>query len=191
MARRFTQQEVAGLIAAAVAPLHAKIARLEARIRELESENARLKKDSSTSSKPPSSDIVKPPPPPGRKGKKRRRGGQPNHPRHVRPLFPPEQINHTEIHELSGLGPEWEPLDQFRAAQQVELAEKLFEVTQHLARCYRNRRTGEVIVAPFSGEVAKAGLVGTRLSALIAYLTEAIAAYFRSQVGPSLLAQPP
>jgi transposase len=171
MARRFAQQEVNELIAAAVAPLHAKIAQLEARIEQLESENARLKKDSSTSSKPPSSDIVKPPqpPPPGGKGKKRRRGGQPHHPRHVRPPFPPEQIDHTKIHEISGLGPDWEPMEEFRILQQVELVEKLFEVTEHLARCYRNRRTGDVITAPWPGEVAKAGLVGTRLSALIGY----------------------
>ena len=159
------------MIEAAIAPLQAKIVQLEARIAQLETENARLKKDSLTSSKPPSSDIVKPPPPPspGGKGRKRRRGGQPHHPRHVRPPFPAEQIDHTEIHELSGLGPDWEPLDEFRSVQQVELVEKLFEVTEYLARCYRNRRTGEVIVASLPGEVAKAGLMGTRLSALIGY----------------------
>jgi transposase len=171
MARRFTQREVAELIEEAVAPLHAKIAQLEAKVDRLECENARLKKDSSTSSKPPSSDIVKPPPPPlpGGKRKKRRRGGQPNHPRHVRPPFPPEQVDHTEIHELSGLSPDWEPLEEFRVLQQAELVEKLFEVTEHRVRCYRHRRTGEWIAAPFPGEVAKAGLVGTRLSALIGY----------------------
>lgn len=171
MARRFTQQEVARLIEAAVAPLHAKILQLEARVEQLEGENARLKKDSSTSSKPPSSDIVKPPPPPPRagRGKKRRRGGQLRHPRHVRPPFPPEQIDHTQLHELSGLGPEWEPLDEFRTLQQAELVRKLFEVTEHKARGYRNQRTGEVLFAPFPGEVVKAGLLGTRLSALVGY----------------------
>ncbi len=68
-----------------------------------------------------------------------------------------------------GWGLDWEPLDEFRSVQQVELVEKLFEVTEYLARCYRNRRTGEVIVASLPGEVAKAGLMGTRLSALIGY----------------------
>jgi transposase len=178
MARWFTQEEVAKLIEAAVAPLHAKIARLEAKVAglqakvdQLETENARLKKNSSTSSKPPSSDIVKPPPPPlpGGKHKKRRRGGQPNHPRHVRPLFPPEQVDHTEIHELPGLSPDWEPLDEFRILQQAELVKKLFEVTEHRARWYQHRRTGERTVAPFPGEVVKAGLTGPRLSALIGY----------------------
>jgi transposase len=176
MARRFTQQEVAKLIAAAVAPLQAKILRLkakvaslQAKIAQLETENARLKKDSSTSSKPPSSDIVKPPPLPGGKRKKRRRGGQPNHPRHVRPLFPPEQVGHRETYELPGLGPDWEPLAEFRVLQQAELADKLFEVTEHRARWYQHRRTGQRIVAPFPGEIVKAGLTGPRLSALIGY----------------------
>ena len=123
MARRFTQQDVAKLIEAAVAPLHARIAQLKARIQELETENAQLKKNSSTSSKPPSSDIVKPPPAPpsGGKRKKRRRGGQPNHPRHLRAPFPPEQVDHTEIHELHGLNPDdWEPLEEFRTLQQAQ-----------------------------------------------------------------------
>ena len=69
MARQFTQQEVAKLIEAAVAPLRAEIAQLKSQVNNLhtevtrlQTENARLKKDSSTSSKPPSSDIVKPPP---------------------------------------------------------------------------------------------------------------------------------
>ena len=168
MARCFTKEEVQVLIRKAVA---AAVAPLNARIAELQAEVTRLKKNSSTSSKPPSSDIVKPPPPPSQGGtrKKRRRGGQPRHPRHLRPPFPPEQIDHTEIHELPGLRPEWELLDEFRTLQQVELVEKLFEVTEHRACCYRNRQTGQVIAAPFPDEVARAGLVGTRLSALIGY----------------------
>lgn len=171
MARQFTQQEVAELIEAAVAPLRAEIARLQVKVEQLETENARLKKNSSTSSKPPSSDIVKPPPPPlpGGKRKRRRRGGQPNHPRHVRPLFPPEQVDHTETYELPGLSPDWEPLDEFRILQQAELVKRLFEVTEHRARWYQHRRTGERIVAPLPGEVVKAGLTGPRLSALIGY----------------------
>ena len=84
-------------------------------------------------------------------------------------LSPAKQINNTEIHELSGLGPDWEPLDEFRSVRREALVEKLFEVSEYLARCYRNRRTGEVIVASLPGEVAKAGLMGTRLSALIGY----------------------
>ena len=57
-----------------------RIDQLEARIVQLEAENARLKKNSSNSSKPPSSDIVKPKLKP-LQGKKRKRkiGGQPGH----------------------------------------------------------------------------------------------------------------
>lgn len=170
----FTEDEVRKLIEAAVAPLHARIAELEAKVAVLEAENARLRKDSSTSSKPPSSDIVKPPRPPaaGRRRGKRRQGAQPGHRQHLRPSFPPEQVDHfPPILEWSGepLGPEWVATDEFRTIQQVELAEKLVEVTEYRARLYRSWATGEVIAASFPEEVARAGLVGPRLSALIAY----------------------
>jgi transposase len=164
MARTFTEDEVRELIEAAVAPLRARIA-------ELEREIARLKKNSSTSSKPPSSDIVKPPKPtlPGGKRRKRRRGGQPGHPRHTRPLFPPEQVDHAWVYEWPEPGAEWEPLDEFRTLQQVELVEKLFEVTEHRARLYRSRITGEIIAAALPEEVRLAGLIGPRLTALLAF----------------------
>lgn len=178
MTRRFSRAQLEKLIEAAVAPLRARIAELEAEVarlqaesERLQTENARLKKDSSTSSKPPSSDIVKPPPPPlpGGKRKKRRRGAQPGHLRHTRPLFPPDKVDHTHIYELPDLGPDWIPMDEFRVLQQAELVEKLCEVTEHRSRCYYHRVTGEVIAAPWPREVAKEGLVGPRLSALIGY----------------------
>jgi transposase len=168
MTQCFTPQQVQALIDKAVAEA---VGPLQARIAELEAEIARLNKNSSTSSKPPSSDIVKPPPPPpaGGKGKKRGRGGQPRHPRHLRAAFPPEQVDHREVYELSGLGPDWKPLDEFRTMQQVELAAKLFTVTEHCARCYVHCLSGEIISAPLPGEIVKAGLVGPQLSALIGY----------------------
>ena len=164
MARTFTEDEVRELIEAAVAPLRARIA-------ELEGEIARLKKNSATSSKPPSSDIVKPPraAPGGGKRRKPRRGGQPGHERHTRALFPPEQVAHTWVYEWPEAGPEWEPLDEFRTLQQVELVEKLFQVTEHRARLYRSRTTGNVIAVPWPQEVRQAGLVGPRLTALLAF----------------------
>src|SRR5438874_13562831 len=70
------------------------IAVLTEQVRTLQEQLAALRKDSSTSSKPPSSDVVKPPkpaPPPGQD--KRKIGGQPGHPRHLRPAFTPEQVN--------------------------------------------------------------------------------------------------
>jgi transposase len=161
-------EQVQALLEAAVANA---VAPLKARIVELEAEVARLKKDSSTSSKPPSSDIVKPPrlPPAGGKRRKRRRGGQPGHARHLRAPFPPEQVDHAWDYELPGLGPEWEPLDEFRTLQQVELVEKLFAVTEHRARLYRSRTTGEVLAASWPQALQHAGLIGPRLTALLAF----------------------
>lgn len=76
------------------------ILELQQRVAKLEAEVARLRKDSSTSSKPPSSDLVNPPRPAPPAGKKRRIGGQPGHPRHERPLFPPEQVDHIEEYRV-------------------------------------------------------------------------------------------
>lgn len=168
MARLFTKAEVQRLIEEATAPLHARIAQLEAEL-------ARAKKDSSTSSKPPSSDIVKPPRQESKRGggrrKKRRPGGQPGHARHERTPFLPHEVDETWYYEWfsSSLTPEWEPLDQFQTIQQVDLLPKLFEVTEHRARLYRNRVTGEVVAVPLPAEVLRGGLIGPRLSALIAY----------------------
>jgi hypothetical protein len=148
---------------------------LRERIEQLEAELARAKKDSSTSSKPPSSDIVKPPAPKsktksGRK-RKRRRGGQLGHPRHERALFPPEQVDEIWYYEWTdaSVTADWEPLDEFQTVQQVDLVPKLIEVVEHRARLYRHRLTGDVVAATLPEEVMRAGLVGPRLSALIAY----------------------
>jgi transposase len=162
-------------LAGRVAELEKQLAAALARIAELERQLASAQKNSSTSSKPPSSDIVKPPRPAakscvGRK-RKRRCGGQPGHARHERTPFRPEEVDRSWIYEWpeSSLGAEWEPLEEFSTVQQVDLASKLFEVTEHHARLYRHRLTGEVIAAPLPEEVRRAGLVGPRLSALIAY----------------------
>ena len=171
MVRLFTEKDVRAMVAEAVAPLKARLEALEAENVRLHAEIARLKKDSSTSSKPPSSDIVKPPKAKlaGGKGGKRRRGGQTGHPRHTRPLFPPEQVDRAWVYEWPEAGAEWEPLDEFRTLQQVELAAKLFEVTEHRARLYRSRITGETVAAALPEEVRQAGLVGPRLTALLAF----------------------
>jgi transposase len=168
MARLYTEVEVRRLIEEAIAPLLARIEQLEAQL-------ATAKKDSSTSSKPPSSDIVKPPrsdtkPSRGRK-KKRRAGGQEGHARHIRPLFPPEEVKKTWYYEWEEASsrPEWEPLNEYQTIQQVDLLPKLWEVVEHRARLYRHRVTGQVVVAAMPEAVRRGGLVGTRLSALIAY----------------------
>jgi transposase len=169
MARLFTKKDVERMIAEAVANA---VAPLHTRIAELEAELARLKKNSTTSSKPPSSDIVKPPRPgpTGGKGRrKRRRGGQPGHPRHTRPPFPPEQVNRTWIYEWETVPAGWKPLKRFRVVQQVELVEKPYQVEEHRARLYQNLRTGQVLAATLPPEVRRGGLLGPRLTALVAY----------------------
>lgn len=144
------------------------ITRLTQRIRELEEQIARLKKNSSNSSKPPSSDIVKPKSPKPRRKGKRKRGGQFGHRKHMRLAFGPEQVDETieyELADTTGL----RPLNKWRVIQQMELVEKPFVVTEHRARRYRCRRTGKIVTASLPEEVVRAGLLGPRLSALVAY----------------------
>lgn len=168
MSRWFTEEEVRQMVEAAVAEA---IAPLKARIAELEAEIARLKKNSTTSSKPPSSDIVKPPRPSGVAGQRRKRrgGGQLGHPRHTRPPFPPEQVDVTWQYEWETVPAGWRPLDEFRILQQVELVERPYRVTEHRARLYENLRTGQVLAVSLPREVRQAGLLGPRLTTLVAY----------------------
>jgi transposase len=158
-----------------VAELEKQLAAALARIEDLERQLAAARKDSSTSSKPPSSDIVKPPRPltasRTRRRTKPRRGGQPGHPRHERSPFPPEKVDQIWNYEWpeSSLTSDWKALEEFHTLQQIDLVPKLFEVTEHRARLYLHRPTGEIFAAPLPEEVRRAGLVGPRLSALVAY----------------------
>ena len=162
---------VAEAVAEAVAPLLRRIAELQAENERLKAEIAQLKKNSTTSSKPPSSDIVKPPRPPASNGKrgKRRAGGQWGHARRTRPAFPPEQVDKTWDYQWQTVPAGWKPLDRFQIVQQIELVEKPYLVTEHRARLYQNLRTGQVLAAPLPKEVRRAGLLGPRLTALVAY----------------------
>lgn len=152
----------------------ARIAELEKKVEELTAQVARLSKNSSNSSKPPSSDITKPPKPPPAAGGKRHIGGQPGHQRHERPPFPPDQINRTIDYRPSrcpDCGSRLRAMKRTpRTLQQVELPETPLVVTEHRAHagwCPRCRTTH---YAPLPPEVEKAGLVGPRLSALVAWL---------------------
>jgi len=159
---------IIGRLEALVEGQQAQIRTLTERIRELEAEIARLKKNSSNSSKPPSSDIVKPRPVKARRKRKRKRGGQHGHRKHVRPAFTPEQVDEVveyELEDTAGL----QPLNDWRVIQQVELLAKPFVVTEHRARRYRCRRTGRIVTASLPTEVVHGGLLGPRLSAWVAY----------------------
>lgn len=52
--------------------------------------------------------------------------------------------------------------------QQVDLANKLYAVTEHRARKYLDPRTGRLVIAPLPQAVQAAGLVGPKLSSLAA-----------------------
>ena len=105
--------EVQAAILALVEFYEQRLAKLEARVNDLEN---RLKLNSTNSSKPPSSDPIgmKRKPPASPSGKKR--GGQPGHRKAYRALVPPEKIRETTHckptacrrcgHELSGDDPE-------------------------------------------------------------------------------------
>lgn len=125
------------------------VAKLTARIEELELALAKAQKDSSTSSKPPSSDIAKPKPKkkPGRP-KKPRRGGQPGHKRQLREPLPEHRVNETFDYEITDqeirrLG--LTPTGEFETIQHVELPESPIHVTDprhqsSLSRLSRQRR---------------------------------------------------
>jgi transposase len=155
--------------------LQAQLEQLQATVVRLEEQLAAARKDSSTSSKPPSSDIVKPPlppPPPGQD--KRQRGGQPGHPKHERALFPAEQVDQFFEHPLhacpccggklrlnGGLA---------LVVQQVDVEPAKLTVQQHTCPEYWCTLCGKSCKASLPEHIAKGGLVGPRLTTLIAYL---------------------
>ena len=157
---------------AKIAELKATIVAKDKRIEELETQIAKLKKNSSTSSKPPSSDIVKPP----RKGKrgKRKIGGQPEHTKHERPPFAADQVDEVHEHGLDGCPDCGGPLeltdDVPRVVQQAELMEKLVRVEEHRGSVYWCPKCQMRHTAPLPAEIEKGGLVGPRLTAVVAYL---------------------
>lgn len=74
--------------------LHAALTTIESLRTEVADLRARLNANSTNSALPPSSDsprVRRPHQPPST----RKQGGQPGHPGHQRPLFPPEQVHHV------------------------------------------------------------------------------------------------
>jgi transposase len=154
----------------------AQIDSLRATVAELQERLASAQKNSSTSSKPPSSDLVKPPPPPPPEGQaKRSIGGQPGHPRHQRPLFPPEMLNggvHTHVAEICpdcGHGLKAAPLTP-RIVQQVDIEVVPLHIAEHQALPGWCPHCDKVHYAALPSAIDKGGLVGPRLTTLIAFL---------------------
>lgn len=143
------------------------------RIKHLEHELAKYKKNSSNSSKPPSSDIVKPPKE-NRANGERKIGGQPGHPKHYRPLFSLEDIDAVHTHALDACpvcGGELLPSDAApRVVQQVEIIEKPVRIEEHRGTAYWCAGCRKIHYAPLPAEVEHGGLAGPRLTALVGYM---------------------
>ena len=156
------------------ADLEQRLEQLCARVAQLEAELAAAKKNSTNSSKPPSSDIVKPKNKP-KNGRKRKRGGQPGHPRHERPLFPDDQVDYTELHCVECPdchGPVVRSKLPPKVIQQVELPlpSEMISVVGFRSHACWCKKCQQVHYAPFDEPTRRAGLLGTRLTALVAYL---------------------
>jgi transposase len=157
-----------------VATLEAQVEALTATVGQLQEQLAAARKDSSTSSKPPSSDIVKPPPPPDGGGA-RQPGGQPGHPRQQRPLLPPEALSgEPQEHRLDHCprcGHDLLPADRPpRIVQQVDILEVPVRWEEHRGLPGWCPHCQKLRWAPLPAAVERGGLVGPRLTALIAYL---------------------
>jgi len=154
-----------------------RIAALERQVAQLAAQVAKLSKNSSNSSKPPSSDIVKPPKPkPKGKNKQKRRkiGGQRGHPKHEREPFAVEDLDDIWEYELSccpGCGGRVKQAKaKPRVVQQVEVIQSPVRIEEHRGLAYYCRRCDKIHYAPLPPNVRKGGLLGPRLTALVAYL---------------------
>ncbi len=165
------------MLIAQQAEFEARLKVLEATVARLQAQLAAARKDSSTSSKPPSSDIVKPPKPAPPEGQDRRRiGGQPGHPKHERTAFPPALINGDSVdYRLDlcpGCGHNLQPMPTIapRVIQQVDINDVPLEIQEHRSHpgwCTHCRKQFE---APLPIGIERGGLVGPRLTTVIAYL---------------------
>jgi len=150
---------------------------LELRVAALEAQLAAALKNSRNSSKPPSSDIVRPGSPKDkalRKREKRKRGAQPGHPRHERPPFAPEDVDERVDYTLAACpdcGGRVTPFDApARIVQQVEIVAKPTHVSEHRSPACFCKRCQKTYHAEIPAAVRRAGLIGPRLTALVAFL---------------------
>jgi transposase len=152
--------------------LQTQLAELQARLTELERQLAQARKNSSTSSKPPSSDMVKPPKPAAAGQGPRRRGGQPGHPRHDRFAFPPEAVTLRE-HRLACCPDCGHSLQEAQTAphvlQQVDIPQQPLRIEEHRGLASWCPQCRQVYYAPLPAPVVAGGLLGPRLTALVAF----------------------
>jgi transposase len=157
---------------AQVEALTLQVQALHATVAHLQEQLAAARKDSSTSSKPPSSDIVKPPK--HAQQTHRSAGGQPGHPKHDRAPFAPEQVNLFAEHSLHACPTCGGPLRRngslARVVQQVDIDRPPLTVAQHTSPEYWCARCAKSYQASQPAHVEAGGLLGPRLTALVAYL---------------------
>jgi transposase len=178
--------------------LAARLAAAETEIARLREQLAAAKKTSSTSSKPPSSDIVKPKLAGDGAGEtKRKIGGQPGHPKHEREPFPPEQVTKFELYPLDACpdcGGEVRRNGQLeRVVQQLDIAAVPLTVEQHTCPEYWCAHCQKPCWAPLPLRIERGGLVGPKLTALIAFMKgfchasfSTIRKYLRDVVGVTI-----
>jgi transposase len=159
-----------------VAAQRTQLEQLQQTVRDLQQQLAAARKDSSTSSKPPSSDIVKPSPAPASEDQARRpAGGQYGHPKHERPLLPAERLTAPPVSYSVDICPDCghglhETSTPPRVVQQLDIHDVPLTVEEHRALagwCPHCQRTH---YAPLPSGIERGGLVGPRLTTLIAYL---------------------
>lgn len=157
---------------AQVNALNLQVQALHATVAQLQEKLAAARKDSSTSSKPPSSDIVKPPKP--ATDTPRAPGGQPGHPKHDRPPFTSEQVTFFAEHPLHACpgcgGPLRRNGSLARVVQQVDIDRPTWTVEQHTCPEYWCVHCARSYQAALPLPIEAGGLLGPRLTALVAYL---------------------
>src|SRR4051812_36737076 len=159
------------LLRAELAAVRGELAALQAQVEKLMAQLAAAQKNSANSSKPPSSDIVKPPRSASAQQGKRKRGGQPGHPRHTRPPFEPDEIDHRLDYRITvcpDCGGKTTPLASApRIVQQVEVIDTPIVVSEHRAHTCFCEHCQKSFAAEIPREVKQSGLCGPRLTAVV------------------------
>jgi len=181
------------------AELEASVAALKAMVASLQAALAKTQKHSGNSSKPPSSDIVKPRRKNGKKGQRRKPkiGGQPGHDRHERTPFSAEEIDKEWFWYYAECpccgGGLQDTGKSGRTIQQIELRQVPVHIAQHTAQGQWCPKCRKHFVTTLPDELRKAGLVGSRLTALVGFLKGAchmsystLRKYFRDVLGVTI-----
>jgi len=151
----------------------ALLALLEALHRRLADLEARLGQNSGNSHRPPSADAPQVKPAPPRKPSGKKPGGQPGHPRAVRPRLPADVVIDHKPRRCAGCGHALAGDDPQPRWQQVwELPEVRPQVTEHRFHtlncpCGQATRAARPLDLPADG-------YGPRLKAAVTYLTGAL-----------------